>query len=564
MRANLEFRRKLLREGTLDKDKAKEIWQACSRDPLFYLATFGYCFEPRTASILPFIPWDYQAQTVVALNLAIDGFCKDIVIEKTRDMGASWCVLSVYQWRWQYKPMQALLLLSRKEDYVDKSEDPDSLFWKVDFLIQNQPRWMMPWFDPDNDRKKLMLVNRENGSTISGDSTTGDTGRGGRKTSIYLDEFASVLDGYKALAATADNTNSRIFVSTPKGTGDAFHFILNRPGTTRIRMHWSQHPEKSKGMYTDSETGKVRSPWYDAECGRRHPHEVAQELDINYEASAGQYFEPAVLEKLLKTTVRTPYRVGELDFDPLSLEVKGFRSDPKGHLKLWMNADVNGKPLADDYFVTADVATGTGASNSVLSGGRRSTHEKILEYANPNIRPEDLARYAIALARWLQSETSMPALLAWEANGPGRNFGDRVIDEKFQHIYYRRKEDKVEKDETAFPGWWSTRETKKSLIGNYRDALKEGDFINPSVDAIEECRQYVYDGDGVTHMSARNTNDPTGAEDNHGDRVIADALLHHVMHGKVAKAVEVPAIPEGSLLSRRIRCEDARKQRTYY
>lgn len=53
-----------------------------------------------------------------------------------------------------------------------------------------------------------------------------------------------------------------------------------------MEIHWSLHPDKSKGLYKDG-TGKLRSPWYDKEIKSKQmtPSAVARELDLCDEMS---------------------------------------------------------------------------------------------------------------------------------------------------------------------------------------------------------------------------------------------------------------------------------------
>jgi len=44
-------------------------------------------------------------------------------------------------------------LVSRVEDLVDKTDDPKSLFWKIDFIHKHLPKWLMP----DFERQKMHL-----------------------------------------------------------------------------------------------------------------------------------------------------------------------------------------------------------------------------------------------------------------------------------------------------------------------------------------------------------------------------------------------------------------------
>ena len=64
-------------------------------------------------------------------------------------------------------------------------------------------------------------------------------------------------------------------------------------------------PEKNKETYTD-EHGKVRSPWYDAECKRcAHPQEVAQEHDIDFSGSDYQFFDTKMLDEIEREVLQT-------------------------------------------------------------------------------------------------------------------------------------------------------------------------------------------------------------------------------------------------------------------
>jgi len=66
---------------------------------------------------------------------------------------------------------------------------------------------------------------------------------------------------------------------------------------------------------------------------------------------------------------------------------------------------------------------------------------------------------------------------------------------------------------------------KVSLLGTYRAGLEGGNAINPSREALDECLEYVYDNQhGVCHARSKSKDDPSGANKNHGDRVMADAL----------------------------------------
>jgi len=196
------------------------------------------------------------------------------------------------------------------------------------------------------------------------------------------------------------------------------------------------------------------------------------------------------------------------------------------------------------FTLGGDISAGTGSSNSTLSAYDVATHEKILEYANPYIRPEEFARQAVAIAKWLNN-----ALMIWESNGVGRQFGSRVIDLKYSNIYYRRREEKAYQEVTQIPGWASNRETKLSLFEQYRSVIEKGELTNRSKIALEETLEYVFNSNGgVSHSRESDKSDPTGAKTNHGDRVVADALAYRgLTERKFMLKDKVTRIPVGSL-----------------
>ena len=552
---NLKFREEMVQMGSTDKKAAEELYIMCSRDMLFYINTFCWTYDPRVGDgTLPFITYDFQNESFGELHDCIGK--SDIVIKKSRDMGASWMLLTVFEYMWHFRPSQSFLLVSRNEDYVDKPGNPKSLFWKIDFIHKYLPGWLKPRLT----RTKLRLTNEDNGSTIDGESTTGDVARGDRRTAIGLDEFAAfdIDAGYRALASTRDATRCRIFNSTPSGTNNAFYDLATSDTISQITLHWTRHPIKAAGQYKDSQ-GKTRSPWYDEECKRcANPQEIAQELDIDFAGSDYQFFDVIMLDKLMQDTARKPMTIGELKFNAVNASVEGFDQMPKGNLRLWVNPDAQGNlPKDRKYAIGADIAAGTGSSNSVLSVGDCRTGEKVAELVTPNLRPDQLATYAVALGRWFCGSED-EATMIWEAPGPGRNFGDRVMELGYRNIWRKKSIDgKVNK----IPGWWPTKDEKRSLYSEYRTALSTNKFINRSIDALRECKEIIFAATGwITHSRSLRTVDPSGARENHGDRPTADALLWLGMQKTGPVKMPQVGVPDGSLLWRRQEYEEKKRK----
>jgi hypothetical protein len=561
IRQNLRWRKAALKRAAKDIEYAQALREACSQDPLFFINAFCWTFDPRLDPFtnVPFVLYDFQETAILELINAIGNH--DILVEKSRDMGASWICLAAILWCFLYRPGLSFLLVSRNEDYVDKSGNPKALFWKIDYIIERLPSWLRPvGYDANKHRCKLHMENPENGSVIDGESTTGDVARGDRRTAILLDEFAAVIDGSKVLSATRDATKCRIFNSTPDGTGNAFYRI-RETNIRRLRLHWSAHPIKARGLYTTDENknlkildpsgypddykpildGKLRSPWYDNECERAESaREIAQELDIDYQGSGGQYFDPQKVQELILAQSRDPSFVGELEYDFLTGEPIGFRVNPEGNLRIWFLLDGNNDPkIQNEHRVIAgdDISAGTGASNSCSEFYDEATGEKIAEVVSAYLRPEQYAVLIYAVSKWIGNPKHI-----WENGGPGRQFGSRLIELGWTN-YYVKKEGDV-------PGTGQNKEIKTGMLSAYRAAIESGSCINRSKAALEDALEYVYGPDGhPVHAKSQTKDDPSGAKNNHGDRTMADALAWKLVTStsySVPKE-EKPKIPVGSL-----------------
>jgi hypothetical protein len=240
--------------------------------------------------------------------------------------------------------------------------------------------------------------------------------------------------------------------------------------------------------------------------------------------------------------------------------------DPTGPLHLWIHPDGAGDlPRDRTYAMGIDIATGTGASNSVLSIGDCKTGEKVGEFVIPTMRPDQLARQAVAIARWFRGVNNRGAFMVWEAAGPGRIFTDVVINDlNYREVYLRKSEGRVASRHSDIVGWYPTRDTKITLFGNYRTALYSESFINRSAESMKEHREIVYTKNGSIEHARSQGSDPSGARMNHGDRVTADALLWMVMSTPSGTNQEATSFDGSSFGSRRMAAiESARKAREW-
>ena len=247
-------------------------------------------YDPRVVSNgrtarMPMVLFRRQADLVDFVLSMVRG-AESGLIEKCRDMGATWVCAAISVWLWRFWPGAAVGWGSRKADLVDKIGDPDSIFEKIRMIIRNLPPEFWPnGFDFKNHSHYMRLINPDNGSTITGESGD-DIGRGGRKLIYFKDESAHYERPELIEAALGDNTRTQIDISSVNGPGNVFHRKRESgvewngevvKGKTHVFvMDWRDHPEK------DDE-------WYERRKAKHEDeglmHIFAQEVDRDYSSA---------------------------------------------------------------------------------------------------------------------------------------------------------------------------------------------------------------------------------------------------------------------------------------
>ena len=197
----------------------------CRLDPAYLLAMYGWIYEPRdnpgfaiVSGRKQWIPFEGQVRLLrwVERCMTETGPERNGVASKSRTWGMSWifCLWGVHGFL--FKEPWHLLYLSRVEDLVE-SKNHDSLFWKIDFILRHLPDWMLPADFKVYDRRwdtHLSLINPVTHAELTGESTTGEAGRGGRYTAVVVDEAAKVPELNDVLSGVSPTTFHWFLVSS--------------------------------------------------------------------------------------------------------------------------------------------------------------------------------------------------------------------------------------------------------------------------------------------------------------------------------------------------------------
>lgn len=272
--ATVQSRVALLLASVQSAEVRAEIRARAEFDPVWFIDYFGVVEEPRAygeEAVQPFLLFPFQRETVARLYRHIQEG-KDLLIEKSRDVGATWMVLWLLLHQWLFRSHFQALIGSYRQEETDNFTTR-SLFGKLEFALRHLPGWLLPeGFEFRKHRVKNRILNPENGSTLQGAPSSSEFGRGGRFACIFLDEAAMWEELPEVWAATSQASPCRILVSTPKGRN--YFAELRFSGQIEVvTLHWSLRPDRDEA-------------WYEQEKARLvDPGLVAQELDISYDRS---------------------------------------------------------------------------------------------------------------------------------------------------------------------------------------------------------------------------------------------------------------------------------------
>lgn len=268
--------------------------------PVEFIEHWCITYDPRNAgtetpTTLPFVMFPRQREFIDFLVGCIRDE-ENGLVEKCRDMGATWLCVALSVWLWRFWEGAAIGWGSRKEDLVDRIGDPKSVFDKIRKTVDYLPPEFLPLgFDRRAHMGFLKVLNPENEASITGEA--GDNiGRGGRTLVYFKDESAHYERPELVEAALGDNTRVQIDISSVNGLGNVFHRRREAgvewapakampKGKTRVFiMDWRDHPAKTPEWYQE----RKRKAEDDG-----LQHVFAQEVDRNYSAAVDGVIIPA-------------------------------------------------------------------------------------------------------------------------------------------------------------------------------------------------------------------------------------------------------------------------------
>lgn len=568
---NMEWRIRCRERALVDRRFRDALWQACMDDVLFWCSFALWVHEPRARiKCKPFCPWPHQEPVILAIDDAITEAMQtekpiSVTLKKSRAQGGTYVYLAVTMRRALREPGFTIGLVTRNEQLVDSRVDDSAVMFKVAWMLDKLPVWMLPKGYERNTTEHVIRL--PNGSGWTGYAATGDVARGGRTSMFCFDEpgseeFIAGNKDYKVLSSVSHVSNCVLLCSTFGVDSGVFYEAATDPDNTRIyTLDWRDNPLHSKLAYVQQDgvatavkpdeqaaveeyvashqrelrsigrrghkmDGKVRSPWYDAHCllPGATPRYIARELDMDPKGAVGKCFPPDLLDRMKRECCKQPVWQGQPVFDSETLTMTGLIERADGPLKLWFKPGIDSSSPLGPFTLTCDIALGgDGAysSNSVASGLDDRTGEQVLEYAVKGMDPIKFADVAVGLAKWLRN-----ALLGWEDSGMSGGFAKQVMEVRYYgNVFFRDVTQLGSQKKSRKPGWPCRDNDKAEMFEKLAIAMDSGKYIPRSEAMIVECGEYEWYGGKIIHAPTKNRG---ATEKNHGDRCISGAGCWHV------------------------------------
>lgn len=202
-------------------------------------------YDPRVAgsgrdAVMPFLLMPRQREMV---EFILERWRKreSGLIEKSRDTGCSWTIIAIAVALCLFYRNVNIGLGSAKEDLLDRSGDPSTLFAKARFILEHLPIE----FRPQWSSAHLRLTFPETQSAVVAEA--GDQiGRGGRTSIFFLDESAHIGNPKMVDAALLANTDVRIDASSVSGMANSFAERRHSGRIPVFSYHWRHDLRKSE------------------------------------------------------------------------------------------------------------------------------------------------------------------------------------------------------------------------------------------------------------------------------------------------------------------------------
>jgi len=432
------------------KEIVKEILK-CGKDAPYFINNYCRISHPMKG-LIQFKTYPYQDDLLNDYN----DFRFNVIL-KARQLGISTITAAYCVWFMLFHKEKNIVVLATKFSTAA------NLVKKVKSMMKNLPDWLkLAHIDVDN-RTSFEL---SNGSIIKAVPTSEDAGRSEALSLLVVDEAAHIEkmnEIWTAVYSTLATGGRCIALSTPKGTGNWFHktYIGAVDGDNEfnpIELMWDVHPERDQA-------------WFEKETKNMSKRQIAQELLCNFNTSGDTVIHPDDLAWIAGNVKDPIYRTG---YDR--------------NFWIWEKFDANNK-----YLLTADVARGDGADNSVFHVIKLNTMEVVAEYqGKPSL---DMYSRILFDAGCEYGN----CLLVVENNGIGISILEKLSDLGYSNLYYSIKSThefveayQGEVMDKAVAGFTTSTKTRPLIVAKLEEFVRNRLLTSYSSRIYHELKTFIW------------------------------------------------------------------------
>ena len=216
-----------------------------------FINDWGVTVDPRNVGtsrpiLMPFVLFPKQREFIgfidEGLEMSQHG-SGDGILVKSRDCGASWIAMAYAITLCLFNDHMTVGFGSSKEENVDKSGNPKSLFYKGRQFLRYLPREFRGNWNHKKHATHMLIQVPHTESAIIGEA--GDNmGVGGRAALYFVDEAALVERPKLVDAALSNVTRCRIEMSSVRGIDNVFAQRARGGKIRRFDFHYSYDPRK--------------------------------------------------------------------------------------------------------------------------------------------------------------------------------------------------------------------------------------------------------------------------------------------------------------------------------
>lgn len=244
---------------------------------VYFFRWHAWTMDPRPdapLAVQPFDPFEFQVRSLRWTDRLVFDLRTDGVVEKSRDMGATWEKVGWAVKHWLFVEHFSVLFGSITEDKIDRVGELDTIFEKIRFFLRMlHPKMLPAGFSHTRHSTFMHVLNPANGALLVGEAPTPNFGRSGRYSAILFDELAFwSARGNPQWTAASQSSRSKICFSSVNGKRTKQYELRQMKDMPVLSLPWRLHPWKDRR-------------WYDGQSFSMKAHEIAQELDMDYTAS---------------------------------------------------------------------------------------------------------------------------------------------------------------------------------------------------------------------------------------------------------------------------------------